>query len=55
MGLPTIPSLWEPMAAVPKLDLKVINLLNKLIFAARYTGKPISRGNADVKSNDFPN
>jgi len=34
MGLPAIPTLWEPMAAVPKLDLKVINLLDKLIFAA---------------------
>ena len=25
MGLPTIPILWEPMAAIFKLDLKVIN------------------------------
>jgi len=43
------------MAAVPKLDLKVINLPNKLIFAARRAGEPISRVNADIKSNDFPN
>ena len=34
MGLPTVPTIWEPIAAVPKLDLKVINLLDKLIFAA---------------------
>jgi hypothetical protein len=34
MGLPTIPTLWEPLAAIPKLDLKIINLLDELIFAA---------------------
>jgi len=34
MGLPTVPTTWEPMAAVPKLDLKVINLPKELIFAA---------------------
>jgi len=34
MGLPTIPTTWEPMAAVPKLDLKVVNLPKELIFAA---------------------
>ena len=55
IGLPAVPSLQEPMAAVPKLDLKVINLPNKLIFAARRAGEPISRVNADIKSNDFPN
>ena len=33
MGLPAVPTLWEPITAVPKLDLKVINLLYKLIFA----------------------
>ena len=54
MGLPTIPTLWEPIAAVPKLDLKVINLPFKLIFAAQRTGKPISGVNADVKSNNLP-
>ena len=55
IGLPAIPSLWEPIAAVPKLDLKVINLLDKLIFAARRASKPISGVNVDVKSNNFPN
>ena len=55
MGLPTVPTLQEPIAAVPKLDLKVINLLDKLIFAARRTSKPISGVNADVKSNNLPN
>jgi len=34
IGLPAIPTLWEPIAAIPKLDLKVINILDKLIFAA---------------------
>ena len=50
MGLPTIPTLWEPMAAVPELDLKVINLPDKLIFTARRTSKPISSFNVSVKS-----
>ena len=43
------------MATLPKLDLKVINLLNKLIFTTKRAGKPISRVNADIKSNNFPN
>ena len=34
IGLPTVPTSWEPITAIPKLDLKVINLLYKLIFAA---------------------
>ena len=42
------------MAAIPKLDLKVVNLLNKLIFITRRTSKPISGVNADVKSNNLP-
>ena len=32
MGLPAAPTLWKPIAAIPKLNFKVINLLNKLIF-----------------------
>ena len=55
IGLPAIPTLQEPIAAIPKLDLKVINLPNKLIFAAQRTIKPISRVNTDIKSNNFPN
>jgi len=51
IGLPTVPTIWEPMAAVPKLDLKVINLLDNLIFAARRASEPISGFNADVISN----
>ena len=43
------------MAAIPKLDLKVINLLDNLIFAARRTSKPISSFNAGNKSNSLPN
>ena len=55
IGLPAVPTLWEPIAAISKLDLKVINLLNKLIFAAQRAGKPISSINADIKSNNLPN
>ena len=43
------------MAAVPKLDLEVINLLDELIFAAWHTSKPISGFNIGVKSNDLSN
>ena len=42
MGLPAVPTIWEPMAAVFKLDFKVVNLLNELIFVIWYTGKPIN-------------
>ena len=45
IGLLTI-----PIAAVPKLDLKVINLPKELIFAARRTSKPVSGFSAGVKS-----
>ena len=50
MGLPTVPTIWEPMAAVPKLDLKVINLPKELIFAAWRASKPISGFNIGIKS-----
>ena len=43
------------IAAVPKLDLEVINLLDKLIFAAQHISKPIGSINADIKSNNLPN
>ena len=55
IGLPAVPTLQKPMATIPKLDLKVINLLNRLIFAARRAGKPISGINADIKFNDLSN
>jgi len=55
MGLPAVSTLWEPIATVPKLDLKVINLLKRLIFATRRASEPISSVNADVKSNNLPN
>ena len=55
IGLPTIPTSWEPMATIPKLDLKVINLLNKLRFTAWYTSKPISSINIDIRFNDLSN
>ena len=34
IDLSTVPTIWESMAAVFKLDFEVINLLDKLIFAA---------------------
>jgi len=55
IGLPAVPTLWEPIAAIPKLDLKVINLLDKLIFAARRAGEPIGSFNAGAKSNNQDN
>ena len=55
MGLPAVPTLWEPIATVPELDLKVINLPNRLIFATQRAGEPISGVNADVKSNILSN
>ena len=51
IGLPTVPITWEPIAAVPKLDLKVINLLDELIFAAWRASKLINSINTRVKSN----
>ena len=33
MGLPAIPTIWEPITTVPKLDLKIVNLPKELIFA----------------------
>jgi len=50
IGLPTIPTTWEPMAAVSKLDFKVINLPKELIFAAWRTSKPIYSFSASAKS-----
>ena len=32
MDLPAVPTTWEPMAAVPELDLKVVNLPEELVF-----------------------
>ena len=54
MGLPAVPTSWEPMAAVPELDLEVINLPDELIFAPWRAGEPIGGINADVKSDDLP-
>ena len=50
MDLPTIPTIWEPMAAVPELDFKVVNLPKELIFAAWHTSKPICGFSIGVKS-----
>ena len=33
MSLPAVPTTWEPIATVPKLELKVINFPKELIFA----------------------
>ena len=43
------------MAAIPKLDLKVISLPDKLIFATRRANKPINSFSTGVKSNNLPN
>jgi len=43
------------MAAIPKLDFKVVNLPDKLIFATRRAGKPIGGFNMGVKSNNLSN
>jgi len=53
MGLSAVPTLWEPMTAVPKLGLKVINLLDELIFAAWRAGEPIGGLNVDVEPDDL--
>ena len=50
MGLPTVPTIWEPIAAVPKLDLKVVNLPKELIFAAWRISKPICGFSASAES-----
>ena len=50
MGLPTVPTTWEPMAAVPELDLEVVNLPEELIFAAWCASNPIGDFNVGVKS-----
>ena len=55
IGFFTIPILWSSIAAVFKLDFKVINLLNNLIFTTQYTGKPISGFNIGVIFNNLPN
>jgi len=50
MGLSTVPTTWEPMAAVPKLDLKVVNLPEELIFAVWRASKPIYGFSASAES-----
>ena len=55
IGLSAISTLLKPVAAIPKLDLKVINLLDKLLFTAWRTSKPISSIKADIKSNNLSN
>ena len=50
MDLPTVLTTWEPIAAVPKLNLKVVNLPKELIFAARRASEPIYGFSAGVKS-----
>ena len=54
IGLPTVSTLQELITTIPKLDLIVINLLNKLIFAAQRASKPIS-GKVDIKSKNLFN
>ena len=42
------------MAAVPKLNLKVVNLPEELIFTTQCTGEPISGFSIGIKSVDLP-
>ena len=51
IGFPAVPTMWEPIATIPKLDLKVINLLKELIFAAWRTSKPIYSSSTGAQSN----
>ena len=51
MGLFAISIIQEFITAIPKLDFKVINLLNKLIFATQHTNKPINGTSIRVKFN----
>jgi hypothetical protein len=50
IGLFTVPTTWEPTAAIPKLDFKVVNLPKELIFAAQRIGKPIYSFSIGAKS-----
>ena len=53
MDLPTIPTTWEPMAAVPELDFKVVNLPKELIFAVQHTSEFIYSFSTGVKYINF--
>jgi len=53
IGFSTVPTTWEPIATIPKLDLKVINLLKELIFAARRAGKLIYGSSTGAQSNNY--
>jgi hypothetical protein len=53
IGLSAVPTSWKPITAVPELDFEVINLPDKLIFAAQRAGEPISGFNTDIESTDL--
>ena len=55
ISLSAVPTLWEPITAIPKLSFKVINLSDKLIFATWRAGEPISGFNIDIKPDNFSN
>ena len=59
IGLSIIPTIQEPIAAIPKLDFKVINLpniighpYNTLHTSTYYYGDLVNRGTSTVYSND---
>ena len=54
IGLPTVFTIWEPIAAIPKLDLEVVNFPEELIFAAQYAGEPINGFSVGVKPINLP-
>ena len=53
MGFFTILTSQKPIAAIPKLDLKIVNFLNELIFAAQRASKSINSVNTDIKFNNL--
>jgi len=53
MGLPAVPTLWEPIATIPKLDFKVVNLPDELIFTAQCASKFINSVDVDIKFNNL--
>ena len=55
IGLPAVSTIQEPITAVPELDFKVINFLNKLIFTTQCINKPINSISIRVKSNSQNN
>ena len=50
-----VPTIQKPIAAILKLNFKVINLLKELLFTAWCTSKPINSFSTGIKFNNFLN